>query len=251
MSAPKRFRMFAGPNGSGKSSLYERLRKDTIHTDVYIAADRIEADFRKKKRFTFNAYRIKVSETEFISFAVTSGILDKHPHKLALLKSLQIKAGILRLKNPAFIDSYLASCIASYLSLKLFETEQSFCFETVMSHPSKLEILKETKKRGFKTYLYFVFTEDPKLNIQRVASRVKAGGHDVAKEKITPRFQRSIRYLPDALIYADTTFIIDNSIDFEVVAEIEKGKKFHSLKKGYDFKKKLPDFYKKFKNKLK
>lgn len=251
MSAPKRFRMFAGPNGSGKSSLYLRLRKDTIHTDAYISADRIEADIRKKKRFTFNAYRIKVSEAEFRAFAAKSGILDKHPSKEAMLESLQIKAGVLRLKNTVFLDSYLASCIASYLTGKLFETRQSFCLETVMSHPSKLEVLKEAKKYGFKTYLYFVFTEDPKLNIKRVADRVREGGHDVEKKKIAPRFKRSIRYLPDAITYADTTFIIDNSVDFEVIAEIGKGKKFRSIKKGYDFKKKLPEFYKKFKGKIK
>src|SRR5438445_1119615 len=90
----KRFRMFAGPNGSGKSTLYERLRKDSIiHTDIYLAADRIEAELLKKKRFVFNAYRIKVTDTEFKSEAELSGILQKHPKKKVLLNAVNIKSG--------------------------------------------------------------------------------------------------------------------------------------------------------------
>jgi len=58
-----RFRMFAGPNGSGKSSLYNHLRNQKIiHTEIYVSADRIEAELKIKKRFVFNAYRISTNE---------------------------------------------------------------------------------------------------------------------------------------------------------------------------------------------
>jgi predicted ABC-type ATPase len=244
--------MFAGPNGSGKSSLYERLRKDAvIHTDTYVAADRIEADIRRKKKFVFNAYRIKVDESEFKSFVVDSGILSKYPLKNNLLDSVHIKSGVLKVSDPKFIDSYLASCIAGYLSEKLIETGQSFCLETVMSHPSKIKVLKQAKKLGFKTYLYFVFTDDPNLNVKRVEFRVKGGGHGVAKEKITSRYERSLGFLPDAVKNSDEAFIIDNSSDFVLVAEIEKGKRLKFIKHEYGFRKNLPDFYKTFKKVLK
>jgi predicted ABC-type ATPase len=150
MSVQKRFRMFAGPNGSGKSTLYKRLRKDsTIHTDIYVAADRIEADILKKKRFVFNAYRINVVESEFKSFISHSGILSKYPLKSDLLSSLQIKSGVLKVRDRKFINSYLASCIANYLAVRLLESDQSFCYETVMSHPSKIKLLMNAKKFGF------------------------------------------------------------------------------------------------------
>jgi len=43
------FRIFAGPNGSGESTLFEYLRsKKNIHTKIYVSADRIEAELRKK-----------------------------------------------------------------------------------------------------------------------------------------------------------------------------------------------------------
>ena len=54
----KRFRLFAGPNGSGKSTLFESLRENgEIHTEIYISADRIEAQIKSTGIFYFNAYR--------------------------------------------------------------------------------------------------------------------------------------------------------------------------------------------------
>jgi predicted ABC-type ATPase len=256
MTPQKRFRMFAGPNGSGKSSLYNRLRKDSIiHTEIYVAADRIESEFRKKKQFVFNAYRVKITEHEFLSEARNSSILEKHPNKTEVLKSFRIKSGILKIANSTFIDSYVASFIASYLSSKLLESGQSFCFETVMSHESKIDLLREAKRLGFKAYLYFVFTDDPNLNVKRVDLREKAGGHGVAKAKILSRFQRSLDALPDAVRIADESYLVDNSLTIEkaydVVAQISKGKILVAHKNGYDFKKKLPAFYKAFKKVIK
>lgn len=256
MTSRKRFRMFAGPNGSGKSTLYERLRKDSIiHTDIYLAADRIEAEINNNKRFVFNAYRVSVTEAEFKSEAELSGVLLRHPNKKKLLDAIQIKSGILTIRDKRFLDSYLASFIASYLAKKLFESDQSFCFETVMSHPSKIEMLNAAKEFGYKTYLYFVYTADPNINVQRVNLRAKAGGHGVAKEKITTRYKRSLNGLPDAVKIADKSYLVDNTETigktYDVVAEIEKGKKIKAVKAGYDFEKKLPAFYKKFKKELK
>ncbi|MEE4342266.1 hypothetical protein V2J66_11620 [Pseudomonas alliivorans] len=54
-----------------------------------------------------------------------------------------------------------------------------------MSHPSKVEIMREARHRGYRTYLYFVSTENPEINVGRVAIRVREGGHPV--ESITVR----------------------------------------------------------------
>ncbi len=78
--------MFAGPNGSGKSTLYELLRKaGTIHTEIYLSADRIEAELKSRGKFTFNAYRISSNEEEFFEFVMKSGLW-----KRAKLKTLVI-----------------------------------------------------------------------------------------------------------------------------------------------------------------
>lgn len=66
-STKYRYRLFAGPNGSGKSTLFEHLREiESFHAGLYIAADKIEKDFKDSREFNFNPYRVKVDETEFI-----------------------------------------------------------------------------------------------------------------------------------------------------------------------------------------
>lgn len=133
-----------------------------------------------------------------------------------------MKNGVLRV-NQKGINSYTASFIASYLVSKLFLTKQSFCFETVMSHFSKVFILKEAIKNGYQTYLYFVFTQNPKLNIQRVSLRVKEGGHDVPSSKINERYSKSIRLFPKALAVSGRAYLIDNSEQFETIGEKKNG----------------------------
>jgi predicted ABC-type ATPase len=213
-----RFRLFAGPNGSGKSSLFLHLRKKgEIHTEIYVSADRIEADILKDGKFNFNAYRVQVNQLEFIEHIQQSGLLSKMTNN-HVLDGLKLEKGILYI-NLNDRHSYTASFIATYLAGKLLDTKQSFCFETVMSHTSKIELLKKATEKGFKTYLYFVFTDNPLLNQLRVKLRVKEGGHDVDSEKINDRFYRSFKNLPDALALAETSFLINNSINFEIVGQ--------------------------------
>ncbi|BDA79212.1 hypothetical protein LPTSP3_g21420 [Leptospira kobayashii] len=219
--------MFAGPNGSGKSSLYDYLRnRKIIHTEVYVSADRIEAELRTRKYFVFNAYRISTTEEEFFLHVISSGLWNNKSIK-QLNDWFQLKNGVLRVKSKG-INSYTASFIASYLVDKLLLTKQSFCFETVMSHDSKISILKEAKKNGYQTYLYFVFTRDPELNIQRVNLRVRLGGHNVSYAKINERYSRSIRLFPKALAISDRAYLIDNSLYFETIGEKKNGSFFWS-----------------------
>jgi predicted ABC-type ATPase len=51
----------------------------------------------------------------------------------------------------------------------------SFAFETVMSHPSKIEVLREARRRGYAVVIFFVALESPKLNVERVRQRVALG----------------------------------------------------------------------------
>jgi len=67
----------------------------------------------------------------------------------------------------------------------------SFTFETVMSHCSKIDILMQAQATGYRTYLYFVATDDSTINISRVRNRVKLGGHDVPADKIEARYYRT------------------------------------------------------------
>jgi predicted ABC-type ATPase len=140
------------------------------------------------------------------------------------LDSIFIKSGILTFRGEnSTIDSYIASFIATYLCEKLFKTGQSFCYETVLSHSEKLIFFKLAKSSGYRTYLYFVFTDTWKLNVERVKLRVQDGGHDVDKGKVETRYFRSMKNLNQATKLADSSFLIDNSIGFTRIAELKKG----------------------------
>lgn len=86
-----------------------------------------------------------------------------------------------------------------------------FSFETVMSHPSKIEFMRRAKAEGYQVTLFFVATCDPQLNIERVRARVALGGHDVPVDKIISRHARSISLLPEAMKVCDRTVVFDNS----------------------------------------
>jgi predicted ABC-type ATPase len=104
-----------------------------------------------------------------------------------------------------------AQVIADRRREACIEAKRSFSFETVMSHPSKVDILVRAKAAGFFVQLFFVGTDDPQTNIERVALRVAQGGHDVPRDRIVPRWKRTMALLGDAIRTADRSFLFDNS----------------------------------------
>ena len=87
----------------------------------------------------------------------------------------------------------------------------SIAFETVFSTHEKLEFLKQAKAAGFFIRFFFVCTNDPSINAQRVAQRVMEGGHDVPISKIIDRYYRSITNSHQAIVLADRAYFYDNT----------------------------------------
>jgi len=107
--------------------------------------------------------------------------------------------------------SYKAAKLAERLRLDLLRTGTSFCFETVFSHPSKIDFLASAKSAGYEIILIYIHLQSDQLNQARVAQRVAEGGHTVPREKIISRIPRTMRYVSDALALADTVQLYDNS----------------------------------------
>lgn len=104
-----------------------------------------------------------------------------------------------------------AQTIASDTRRACLDAGECFSFETVMSHPSKVEVLLQARSLGFRTALYFVATESPSLNVARVAQRVLLGGHDVPEDRIRQRYVRTLDLLPQAIEAADLAVLFDNT----------------------------------------
>lgn len=91
------------------------------------------------------------------------------------------------------------------------EQKISFAFETVFSHPSTFLDIQACRELGFQIIVIFVTTKNSMINVERVSGRVRAGGHNVERQKIMSRHERSMSFLPKIVEDADYTFVYDNS----------------------------------------
>lgn len=123
------------------------------------------------------------------------------------------------------VNSYFASVVADFLRGKLLEQGISFTFETVMSSMDKVELLGKAQRQGFRTYLYYVATIDPDINIERIRSRVHLGGHPVPDEKVRSRYRRSLDNLVAAIRHSNRAYLFDNSAsEPELLVEFSEGR---------------------------
>ena len=212
-----RLRMFAGPNGSGKSTIKDVISQELL--GIYINPDEIEKEIRAYDHLNFDNYDITTTKEEVLSFFENSTLLQNAD---LLEDAIYLKFNENRLSFfEVSVNSYYASVCADFIRKKLLESRKSFTFETVMSSYDKVELLDLAQKLGYRTYLYFVATSDPLINISRVKNRVKFGGHSVPREKIIKRYYRSLDNLNSAIKYTNRTYIFDNTNHIKTwVAEI-------------------------------
>ena len=104
-----------------------------------------------------------------------------------------------------------AQKIAEEKRFELLEANISHSFETVMSHPSKIDYIVTARNKGFYTVLVFVGINDPKINVARVSGRVQEGGHGVPQEKIVERYKRTMEMLFEATMAVDEALVFDNT----------------------------------------
>ena len=218
-----RIRMFAGPNGSGKSTVKDYLPPLSI--GAYLNADDLELALKQTQILDLKTYHEQLNAAALLAFLDTKQKkIDQQSIPILGDKAEILSAHQIRFSQ-ADIDSYLAARIVDFIRFEFLRLKISFTFETVMSHISKVEFLKTAKQQGFKTYLYYVATFNPEINIARVKYRVSAGGHAVPEQKIRDRYYRSMNLLMQAVESTDRTFIFDNSSDGEraaFLAEIEQ-----------------------------
>jgi predicted ABC-type ATPase len=88
---------------------------------------------------------------------------------------------------------------------------RSFSFETVMSHPSKIDEMRAAKAAGYAFTFIGVSLQVPELNVKRVALRVSEGGHDVPQDRIIARYHRTLGLMPEAIAIADRSLVFDNT----------------------------------------
>lgn len=206
-----RVRMFAGPNGSGKSELISRLQDSDLPLGPVVNADEIFKRLNISGFIDFKDYSLSgVKQENWDLIIKEREELSSRIKKVGKLPGLRIKENML-ICDEGNLNAYLAALIADFIRYLMVDQKQSFSFETVMSHPSKINFLKFAREKGYKTYLYFIATDDPEININRVKNRVQKGGHDVSENKVRSRYHRSIDLVYEALRASDRAYILDSS----------------------------------------
>jgi predicted ABC-type ATPase len=223
--AVKRMRVFAGPNGSGKTTIFKGLlaQKD-INLGTYVNADDIEKELTLANgQLSFNQFNLNINENELREFFRLSRFSPVKRNEANLWEKLTVKDNTLI--SSANSDSYLAADLAEFIRQKLLSSGLPFTYETVMSHESKIDFFKKAIQKGYRVYLYYIATEDPEINSNRVNVRVAQLGHAVSPEIIKSRYYKSLGLLKQAVINTSRAYIFDNSgTQAMLIAEVNDGR---------------------------
>ena len=141
-----RLRVFAGPNGSGKSTLVSQLQQEV---DLYhvINPDDLLRSLEQNLTIDLDTYEIAGSPGGFEQFITKSTYSeDVKRHVLAA----RVSSGSIEFPS-ARINAHCVALLAAYIRDRLFASKLSFTFESVFSHPSKVEELQRAKDMGYQS----------------------------------------------------------------------------------------------------
>lgn len=246
MAQSLRMRVFAGPNGSGKSTMYRqvlatRVNDRPIDLGIYLNPDDIgkklcevgEINIRKE-------FGVAADRGAFVRFARRSGLLNGPFDQAAFRSGFRFIGSRFRLARIEFVDQF-AQLLTAYLCDLLLKRRKKFSFETVFSHSSKLDLIEQAKDKGYKTYLYFIATNSPEINKDRVRTRVLQGGHDVPADRIEKRYELALKQMLPALNACYHGFVFDNSGPEPVVfAEVKQLEELRAWRWNF---KAIPDWF--------
>jgi len=95
----------------------------------------------------------------------------------------------------------------------LLKQEKSFAFESTLSGRSWIRALKDAKASGYKIRIYFIALKNMGLNLQRIKTRVKNGGHNIPPSIVRrrhPRVFKLVHIFPANSLNGSFTIILAN-----------------------------------------
>ncbi|MCQ2186087.1 MAG: zeta toxin family protein [Bacteroidales bacterium] len=107
----------------------------------------------------------------------------------------------------------------------LMARNQTFSIETTLATRALVKIVQRAQARGYEVTILYFWLSSPQKAIERVRSRVRAGGHDIPEEVIKRRYYMGLDYLFNYYIpVCDHWILADNSKPpFRVLAQGNKG----------------------------
>jgi predicted ABC-type ATPase len=126
------------------------------------------------------------------------------------------------------LDSIEAARFLDGMRAHMIEDGVGFITETVFSDPygSKLEMIRSAVEAGYDVVLVYIGLASPELSGRRVDQRVERGGHDVPRDRLASRYERSLANLKEAITFVPVVKLYDNSLadePFRQVATFQNG----------------------------
>lgn len=125
--------------------------------------------------------------------------------------SIQIRAGKIAVQT-------IANCIKNRVS---------FNQETTLAGKSTINLIKKLKANGYNVNMYYVGLSSKELAAERVAFRVKNGGHNIPLDLIYSRYNKSLENCKNVIKYCNNITIYDNSNqNKKLILKVKCGKEY-------------------------
>ncbi len=113
----------------------------------------------------------------------------------------------------------------------LLSEGQDFAFETTLATRSYVRFIEKAQSKGYFVTLLYFWLPTPEQAIERVATRVREGGHNIPQDVIRRRYANGIRNLTTLYTpICDFWTIYDNSsadVEIKIIASGEKDATIH------------------------
>lgn len=120
-----------------------------------------------------------------------------------------------------------------------FDEGITFNQETTLCGKAILNNIAKGKEKGYFIELHYIGVEDVDIAKERVAARVRRGGHGISEKDIERRYIESFNNLKIVLPECDLAAFYDNTIEFRRFAIYKNGKHVRVSHK-------MPMWYEKF-----
>jgi predicted ABC-type ATPase len=127
------------------------------------------------------------------------------------------------------VDAFDAARVLDATRDRMIEDRLGFITETVFSDPhgAKLDMLRKAVAAGYELTLIYIGIASAELSSRRVDQRLALGGHDVPRDRLASRFDRSLANLRSAIAFVPSVQLYDNSsadAPYRSVATFEAGR---------------------------
>ena len=142
------------------------------------------------------------------------GVLKTQASDLGEIFNVTAEAGVSALDGGKIALERIEECL-----------KKNICFtqETTLSGRKTEATAAKAKEQGYYIRLFYVGLDTPEDCLERIANRVKRGGHNIPENDVERRFAGRWPAVSKVLPYCDEVRFFDNDNGFVEVAEYKNG----------------------------